>query len=149
MGSGLGWLDRAGAVLGIGELLLFHQDRDELREGGDLLVLHADDREQLEDGQEQEDRDADEGEGVVLNPKLLGGPEDALGPERQAQEGQADQQKQQRVALLKPVRAKSANGQQEEQATEGRQEEAAEDRHGPSPFRWARGRERGPAGGTR
>ena len=35
---------RRGPVLRLGEFLLFHQDADELGQGVDLLVLHADDR---------------------------------------------------------------------------------------------------------
>jgi len=49
-----------GAVFGLGKFLLFHQDGDELGQGVNFLVLHADDRQQLEDDQEEEDRDADE-----------------------------------------------------------------------------------------
>ena len=148
-GSRLARLGGAGPVLGVGQLLLFHQDRHELREGSDLLVLHADDRQQLKDHQEEEDRDTDEGEGVVLNAKLFGHPSDAVGPEGQGDEWQADQQEQQSVAFLEPICAKSAYGQQQEQPTECRQKHAADDRHATSPFRWARDRAPGPAAGRR
>ena len=101
-------------MFGLGQFLLFHQDGDQLRQRGDLLVLHADDRQQLEYREEEEDRHADQREGVVLDPEhAVGHPRDALGPEGQADERKADQQEEQRVAFLEPIRAQSSNGQEE------------------------------------
>lgn len=58
---------KAGPVFGFGELLLFHQNGHELGQGGNLLVLHADDGQKLENGQEEKDRDTNQCEGVVLD----------------------------------------------------------------------------------
>ena len=111
-------------MLRLGEFLLFHEDADQLRQRGDLLVLDADDRQQLEDHEKQEDRNADEGKGVVLDAKLFGHPPHAIGPERQADEWETDQKEQERVAFLKSVRAEPADGQQQQQQAERRQDHA-------------------------
>ena len=115
-------------MLGFGELLLFHQDRHELSQGGDLLVLHADDGQKLEDRQEEEDRDADQGEGIVLDAQnMTGDPADTARPEGQADEGETEQQEQQGVAFLQPIRAQPSKGQQKEQNTEGQQKQVLEE----------------------
>ena len=135
------WFRAARAMLRLGKLLLLHQDGYELSQRGDLLVLHADDCEQFKDDEEEKHRNADEREGVVLDAQhVRGDPRHAFGPEGQADEGEADEEEQQGVAFLEPIRAQSSNGQQEEQATEGQEEEVLEEVHATSPFRWARGR---------
>ena len=137
-------------MLGLGELLLFHQDRHELRQGGDFLVLNTHDRQQLENDQKEEDRHADQREGVVLDPKHFArDPVHALRPEREAHEREADQEEQECVAFLEPIFAQSSNGQQQEQATEDQEEEVLKQVHATSPFRWARGRGPDPAAGRR
>ena len=115
----------------------------------DFLILDADDGQQLEHDQKKEHRNTNERERVVLNAENLGHPSHAIRPESQADEGETDEKEQKCVAFFELIRAQSSNGQQQEQATEGRQENVLEDVHSTSPFLWARGHARGPAAGKR
>lgn len=99
-------------MFGLGQLLLFHHDRDELRQRGDFLILHADDREEFEDHQEQKDRDADQRKRAVIHVKLLCHSADGVGPERKSDERKSDQDEQQCVAFFKSVSAEPSDCQQ-------------------------------------
>ena len=58
-------------MLWIGQLVLFHQNADQLRQGGDLLILHADDCQQFENDKKKKHADADQRKRGVLNPQPL------------------------------------------------------------------------------
>src|SRR5665213_779620 len=116
-------------MLGIGEFFALHQDAHQLRQRGDLLILHADDRQQFEDDQEQKKADANQREGGVLDVELLGDPPHRAWPDRQPQERQRDQHEKQRVALLELIPAQSEDGEQQEDSTESHQKQGPEDSH--------------------
>src|SRR5436305_1946905 len=57
----------ASAMFRVGELLLFHENADQLRQRRDLLILNTDDGKQLKNNQEEEDADTDQGQSRILN----------------------------------------------------------------------------------
>ena len=74
--------DRRGLLELVEVFLLLHQDADHLGQRRDLAVLLADDRQQLEDGEDQERRDAQEHDGEILHVQQVGQPDDPVGPGR-------------------------------------------------------------------
>ncbi len=99
----------------IAQLLLLHQDPDHLRQRRDLPVLHAHDREQFEDDQDQEDRHAHQRDGFLFDVQPVREDLHAAREESEGHERKSERQEQQGVAFLKFVRAQPADRQKQQE----------------------------------
>lgn len=122
-----GWLRCAGRMLGFDQLLLLHEDADELCQCGDLLVLHADDGQQFEHHQDENRGDAQESDGAVVDAEAPADPVDAVGPGGEREEGKSEQEEDQGIALLQPIPAQTHDGQNQQAAAKDDQNQALDE----------------------